>query len=481
VSRPPVVIANRLSKSFVLQTARALTVKQRVIDALLGGAGAPAPLEALRDVSFTVAEGESVALIGRNGSGKSTLLKLIAGIHHSTGGRLLVRSGLRTATMIELGVGFHPEMTGRENVYLNASIHGLSREQIDEIYPQVVAYAELEKFIDTPIKTYSSGMVMRLGFATGISLDPDVFLLDEIFAVGDEAFQEKCLTSMRSFRDKGRTMFFVSHSADAVREMCTRALVLNSGRMVFDGDTHEAILQYRRILSGGVNPTLAAANIASSADVPPPGWHRVHTGGAIWDEAGELHLAFLREHGLQPTQRVLDLGCGCLRTGVVLLKFLKPGLYVGVDHEPRFIDAGITIEAPAAGVDPMRGEYHVASVTAVSQLEGVFDVIFANALLQDLPYELVARTFAAAIPKLASGGKLFVAYLEAPSPATLEPVERPGSSWSFFDQPPRHYDYETLARIVDACGGRAERLGEWGDPHGQMMMVVTRVAIAHQR
>jgi ABC-type polysaccharide/polyol phosphate transport system ATPase subunit len=248
VSRP-VVIAENLSKSFVLPSARPVAVKYKVIDALLGRRSPPPVLEALRDVSFTVHEGESVALIGRNGSGKSTLLRLIAGIHHATSGRLLVRAGLRVATMIELGVGFHPEMTGRENVYLNASIHGLSRDQIDEIYPRVVEYAELERFIDSPIKTYSSGMVMRLGFATGISLNPDVFLLDEIFAVGDEAFQKKCLASMRAFRDEGRTMFFVSHSAEAVREMCARALVLDGSRVVFDGPTDEAIEHYRRVLA----------------------------------------------------------------------------------------------------------------------------------------------------------------------------------------------------------------------------------------
>ena len=130
---------------------------------------------------------------GANGSGKSTLLKLIAGIHHATGGTLLVRAGLRIATMIELGVGFHPDLSGRENVFLNAAIHGLSREEIDALYPKVVEYAELDQFIDNPIKTYSSGMIMRLGFAVGINLNPDMFLLDEVFAVGDEAFQRKCL------------------------------------------------------------------------------------------------------------------------------------------------------------------------------------------------------------------------------------------------------------------------------------------------
>jgi ABC-type polysaccharide/polyol phosphate transport system ATPase subunit len=425
VNRLPVVVADRVSKAFVLHAARTVTVKHRVIDAVLGRRShLPATLDALRDVSFTVTEGESVALIGRNGSGKSTLLKLIAGIHHATGGRLLVRAGLRVATMIELGVGFHPEMTGRENVYLNASIHGLSREQIDEIYPQVVAYAELERFIDNPIKTYSSGMVMRLGFATGISLDPDVFLLDEVFAVGDEAFQQKCLASMRKFQNEGRTMFFVSHSAQSVREMCTRALVLEGSRMVFDGGTDAALQHYRRLLSGVSTPVEEPVpeSSASAGNGRTPGGHRASAERGSRAEAGERHLAFLRQQGVEATHRVLDL----------------------------------------------------SDVTDLSGIDGAFDVVFASALLQDLPLEAVVRLFAAAVPRLTPGGRMFVAYFEAPSVAALEPIPRPGPSWSFFDQPPRHFDYETLARVVHACGGRAERLGDWGDPDGQMMMIVTR-------
>jgi ABC-type polysaccharide/polyol phosphate transport system ATPase subunit/SAM-dependent methyltransferase len=450
-----------------------------VLDAVLGrAAAAPPGLDALQDVTFTVDEGESVALVGRNGSGKSTLLKLIAGIHHATGGRLQVRSGLRMATMIELGVGFHPELTGRENVYLSASIHGFSRDAIDAMYPRVVQYSELERFMDTPIKAYSSGMVMRLGFAVGISLDPEVFLVDEIFAVGDEAFQKKCLASMRAFRTAGRTMFFVSHSAEAVREMCNRALVVDHGHLVFDGDTDSGIRRYRRIL--GEEPSLDGADV--TAHLPPTeraklgrdeGWHRRIVGGATWNEAGERHLAFLREHGLRPEHHVLDLGCGSLRTGVHLLKYLDEGHYVGVDHEAAILEAGIKIEAPRAGVDPARGHYYVASVTNLAMLDGSFDVIFSAGLVQDLALEDVAKMFAAAVPKLARGGRMFVAFFQAPSPVALAPIERPGPSYSSFDRPLRHIDYESLARFAEACGGCAELLGEWGDPHGQAMMMVT--------
>ena len=165
-------------------------------------------------MSLTVGRGEAVGLVGRNGSGKSTLLKLIAGIHRPTSGRVLVRRGAKIGTMIELGVGFHPELSGRENVYLNASVYGLSRADVDRIYDAVVDYSEIEQFIDEPIKNYSSGMVMRLAFAVAAHLDPDVLLLDEIFAVGDEAFQAKCRETMKQFIDEGRTVVFVSHSAD---------------------------------------------------------------------------------------------------------------------------------------------------------------------------------------------------------------------------------------------------------------------------
>jgi ABC-type polysaccharide/polyol phosphate transport system ATPase subunit len=185
-----------------------------------------------------------VGLVGRNGSGKSTLLKLIAGIHRPSSGRVLVRRGAKIGTMIELGVGFHPELTGRENVYLNASVYGLSRPAVDRIFDSVVDYSEIEQFIDEPIKNYSSGMVVRLAFAVAAHLDPEVLLLDEIFAVGDEAFQEKCRGTMGRFVKEGRTIVFVSHSAQTVEQICSRVCVLSSGRKVFDGPTEQGLAFY---------------------------------------------------------------------------------------------------------------------------------------------------------------------------------------------------------------------------------------------
>ena len=340
----PIVIAENLSKEFRLHHQRVLTIKERVMNMVRGRRNGDDSFTALSDVTFEVVEGESVALVGRNGSGKSTLLKLIAGIHHATGGTLLVRSGLRIATMIELGVGFHPDLSGRENVFLNAAIHGLSREEIEAIYPRVVAYSELEPFMDNAIKTYSSGMVMRLGFAVSVNLDPDVFLLDEIFAVGDEAFQRKCLSSMREFKERGRSMFFVSHAAEAVRQMCERAIVLERGRVQFDGDTEAGLRTYRRVLvnppsaPGLMPPKRTAVEVEAEQELRA--WHRRIVGG-LWEEAGERHLAFLREQGLRSSDRVLDVGCGCLRTGVKLLKYLEADRYVGVDSDSGLIESEI--------------------------------------------------------------------------------------------------------------------------------------------
>lgn len=202
---------------------------------------------ALRDVSLTIRQGEAVGVVGRNGSGKSTLLKIVAGLHLPTLGRLLVAAKARIGTMIELGVGFHPELTGRENVYLNASVYGLNRAQITALYPTIVAYSGLEHFMDAPLKSYSSGMQVRLGFAVAANLDPEILLLDEIFAVGDAEFQRQCFETLDTFRAAGKTILFVSHTPSAVRQLCDRVCVLEHGRLVFDGAVEEGLSFYERL------------------------------------------------------------------------------------------------------------------------------------------------------------------------------------------------------------------------------------------
>ena len=214
---------------------------------------------ALRDVSFAVEPGHAIGLVGRNGSGKSTLLRLLSGIIKPTSGRIVV-SG-RVGSLLELGAGFHPDLTGRENVYLNGSIHGLRRAAIREKLDEIVAFAGLEEFIDLPVRTYSSGMYMRLGFAIASHVEADVLLLDEVFAVGDEAFQRKCFGKIFEFKQGGGTIVFVSHDAAAVERLCDRAVLLKDGLVAFDGPTHDAIVEYRRLLAGERDPEERSAGL----------------------------------------------------------------------------------------------------------------------------------------------------------------------------------------------------------------------------
>ena len=212
---------------------------------------------ALRDVSFAVQPGNAVGLVGRNGSGKTTLLRLLSGIVKPTSGSVTV--GGRVGSLLELGAGFHLDLTGRENVYLNGSIHGLRRATIREKLDEIVSFAGLEDFIDLPVRTYSSGMYMRLGFAIASHIEAEVLLLDEVFAVGDEAFQRKCFGKIFEFKQGGGTIVFVSHDAAAVERLCDRAVLLTDGVVAFDGPTHEANVAYRRLLAGERDPEDRAA------------------------------------------------------------------------------------------------------------------------------------------------------------------------------------------------------------------------------
>jgi len=248
MSEAPVLVAERVSKRFLLHHNRAYSLKARLLATMVPKLRPRVEdFWALRDIDLRIHRGEALGLVGRNGSGKSTLLKTLAGLHRPTRGRVLVRRDVKIGTMIELGVGFHPELSGRENVYLSASVYGLTKPEVDRIYDAVVDYSEIRNFIDEPIKNYSSGMMMRLAFALAIHIDAEVLLLDEIFAVGDEAFQQKCRATMRDFVGNGRTLIFVSHSAGLVAEMCNRVCVLSRGEKVFDGGVEEGLAMYREI------------------------------------------------------------------------------------------------------------------------------------------------------------------------------------------------------------------------------------------
>jgi lipopolysaccharide transport system ATP-binding protein len=197
---------------------------------------------ALQDISFKVARGEVVGVIGRNGAGKSTLLKILSRITEPTTGKALLRG--RVASMLEVGTGFHPELTGRENIYLNGAVIGMKREEIKRKFDEIVAFSEVEKFVDTPVKHYSSGMYLRLAFAVSAHLEHEILLIDEVLAVGDAEFQKKCIGKIGDVAKAGRTILFVSHNMGAVENLCKTSLVLDAGRLAYYGDTKDAIAQY---------------------------------------------------------------------------------------------------------------------------------------------------------------------------------------------------------------------------------------------
>jgi ABC-type polysaccharide/polyol phosphate transport system ATPase subunit len=256
VTAPGAIDVQGVSRRFRVHARDTRTLKELFV--ARGSAGGH-DVWALRDVSLEVAPGEAVGLIGRNGSGKSTLLRLIAGIIKPTAGQVVAEG--RVGSLLELGAGFHPDFTGRENVFLNGSIQGLRRAQIRERFDEIVAFAEIEDAIDRPVRTYSSGMTMRLGFAIAAFLDADTLLLDEVFAVGDESFQRKCFGVISRFKEEGGTIVFVSHDAAAVERVCLRSVLLSDGGVAFDGPTHEAIVRYRRLLAEDLDPAERGAGL----------------------------------------------------------------------------------------------------------------------------------------------------------------------------------------------------------------------------
>jgi lipopolysaccharide transport system ATP-binding protein len=199
-------------------------------------------LWALNDVSFDIQEGDRLGIIGKNGAGKSTLLKILSRIIEPTTGRMNVRG--KISSLLEVGTGFHPELTGRENIFLNGAILGMSKSEIIRKFDEIVDFSEIEKCLDTPVKRYSSGMYARLGFSIAAHLDPQVLILDEVLAVGDSAFQKKCISKMQDLGDTGRTIIFVSHTAQAVASLCNKAIYLENGRIKEQGDVKKCFLAY---------------------------------------------------------------------------------------------------------------------------------------------------------------------------------------------------------------------------------------------
>lgn len=236
----PRIVARDVHKNFTLRHTH--SIKETAL-AAVRRKPLSTDFHAVDGVSFEIGEGEAVALLGFNGSGKSTMLKLISGVLTPNSGEVLTRG--RVAGLIEVGAGFHPDLSGRENIFLNAAILGMTKKETQARYDEIVAFSEIEQFIDTEVKHYSSGMFLRLAFSVAIHTEVDILLIDEILSVGDEPFQKKCISRIRELHGRGKTLVVVSHDLDMVSALCERGILLRSGKVAFDGDSKEAVALMR--------------------------------------------------------------------------------------------------------------------------------------------------------------------------------------------------------------------------------------------
>lgn len=239
----PIIEFSNVSKAFQLQTEK--TAKELVMS-ILKGTSWSKKVTVFHNLNFSIQSGETIAIIGRNGAGKSTVMKLIAGVTFPTNGKVEVRD--KVIPLIELGAGFHHELTGYENIFLNAAILGMHKQEIVEQIPNIIAFSELEDFMDLPVKHYSSGMYMRLAFSIAVHMPANILLIDEVLAVGDESFQKKCLKRLHEIkRDHTKTIIFISHDEKAIRDFCDRAILLNKGELLFDGTPSDAFARYHEV------------------------------------------------------------------------------------------------------------------------------------------------------------------------------------------------------------------------------------------
>ncbi len=271
-----------VSKKFKLFSEKSTTIMDRFVHP---GRRPYREFWALQGIEFVVEQGDQVAVVGKNGSGKSTLLKCIAGILRPTEGEVRLRGSV--SSLLELGAGFQPELTGRENIFLNASLLGLSQREVTRRFDDIVAFAELEQFIDNQVKYYSSGMYVRLGFAVAINVSPDILIVDEVLAVGDESFQHKCLDAIKAMQEEGVTLLFVTHSPDLAQKVCERAILLEGGSMTFDGPAGEVMLAYHeRLREEEMESARLAAAQAGGDGSGSPGVTPIRIAGAAVEYPG---------------------------------------------------------------------------------------------------------------------------------------------------------------------------------------------------
>ena len=300
---------------------------------------------ALKDVSFTVEQGDIVGIIGRNGAGKSTLLKVLTRITEPTSGRAVLRG--RVGSLLEVGTGFHPELTGRENIFLNGAILGMRRREIERKFDEIVAFAEVERFIDTPVKRYSSGMYVRLAFAVAAHLDPEILLVDEVLAVGDAEFQKKCLGKMKDVAGEGRTVLFVSHNMAAVQTLCLRALLLQAGSIIASGPAQDIVVAYEDSLCDSRSEATHCLRAVGQGDSGRPTWPRgeellleVTCPADIRRPGWECDLAFYTPEGIKVfavRSRMIHAAGRPHDEGVITFAISNPGFGI----RPLRVDLGI--------------------------------------------------------------------------------------------------------------------------------------------
>jgi ABC-2 type transport system ATP-binding protein len=399
----PAIVVENVSKKFRLSGHKVRSIKE---GALRLGRNTYEEFWALKDISLTIDEGETIGILGHNGSGKSTLLKCISGILKPTTGEVRLRG--RIASLLELGAGFHPDLTGRENVYINASFLGIPKKEIAKHFDDIVAFAELEHFIDQQVKYYSSGMYVRLGFAVAINVDPDILLVDEVLAVGDEVFQKKCIDRVEELQTEGKTILFVTHSADLARKICNRVVVLDHGDMVANGSPGESIRIFREYLHG----------------------HLTDVEGEVVSETAHSHdprvsiTSVSFEHPGQPDRRHVFAGEPLtIRVGIEALE-LVPDAVLGLEVRDNAGEVLYTADSEMLGspLPPLEGAVEVTfNIGSLPLLDGAFPI---SIQLKDrhggrlLDFREGQDTFEVVNPTRAGGSILLPVSVE-----TTEPVK----------------------------------------------------------
>lgn len=353
-----------VSKRFTLHRDKRNSFQERLVT-MLRPRGAGETFWALRDVCFEAKQGETLGLIGHNGSGKSTTLKLITRILEPTSGTVSVRG--RVSALLELGSGFHPDLTGRENIYLNGSLLGFSRADMGRRVDAIIDFAELGPFIDTPVKHYSSGMYMRLGFAVATSVDPDILITDEVLAVGDEAFQRKCMERIYQHRQDGRTIVFVSHSLEAVRNLCTHAIWLDHGEVQAEGDVNATLDAYLRWTNRKEAERLQRERDEAVAAglAPDEAWDETkpaHEGDTLRWGSGEIEIVnvdFLDRRG-HPAEVFETGGSLTVRIRYVAHRPIEEPVFgLAIHHESGFHINGPNTRFGGLALGTLRGAGHI--------------------------------------------------------------------------------------------------------------------------